>query len=176
MHRRLGSATLSQLAFPGENNPNFPWDISQWDNTVVKKKKRKRKKRRKKGGHSPGIQHRFWSENRRNTGLSSSFFSRFFAWTRHLWHAPEFVNLLPFVPTLPSFLSTISNDSKRYSSVEDRKKKLENENVSCGRGKMLSFLDVGRPNFKVCLTPSPPFGQDIWLCVLTSKLSVVPAF
>ena len=25
MHRRLGSATLLQLAFPGESNPNFPW-------------------------------------------------------------------------------------------------------------------------------------------------------
>ena len=25
MHRRLGSATLSQLAFPGEGNPNFAW-------------------------------------------------------------------------------------------------------------------------------------------------------
>ena len=24
MHRRLGSATLSQLAFPGKGNPNFP--------------------------------------------------------------------------------------------------------------------------------------------------------
>ena len=35
MHRRLGSATLSQLAFPGERNPNFPWEKSHWDNTVV---------------------------------------------------------------------------------------------------------------------------------------------
>ena len=26
MHRRLGSATLSKLAFPGESNPNFPWE------------------------------------------------------------------------------------------------------------------------------------------------------
>ena len=40
MHRRLGSATLSQLAFPGENNPNFPWEKSHWDNTVVKSKSR----------------------------------------------------------------------------------------------------------------------------------------
>ena len=24
MHRRLGRVTLSQLAFPGESNPNFP--------------------------------------------------------------------------------------------------------------------------------------------------------
>ena len=24
MHHRLGSATLSQMAFPGEGNPNFP--------------------------------------------------------------------------------------------------------------------------------------------------------
>ena len=28
MHCRLGSATLSQLAFPGESNPNFPWEKS----------------------------------------------------------------------------------------------------------------------------------------------------
>ena len=37
MHRRLGNATLSQLAFPGEGNPNFPWEKSHWDNTAVKK-------------------------------------------------------------------------------------------------------------------------------------------
>ena len=41
MHRRLGSATLSQLAFPGKGNPNFPWEKSHWDNTCVKKKKKK---------------------------------------------------------------------------------------------------------------------------------------
>ena len=38
MHSRMGSATLSQLAFPGESNPNFPWEKSHWDNTVVKTK------------------------------------------------------------------------------------------------------------------------------------------
>ena len=27
--RRLGSATLSQLAFPEESNPNFPWEKSE---------------------------------------------------------------------------------------------------------------------------------------------------
>ena len=37
---RLGSATLSQLAFPGEDNPNFPWEKSHWDYTAVKKKKK----------------------------------------------------------------------------------------------------------------------------------------
>ena len=36
MHRRLGSATLSQLVFPGEGNLNFPREKSLWDNTVVK--------------------------------------------------------------------------------------------------------------------------------------------
>ena len=36
MHPKLGSATLSQLAFPGEGNPNFPWEKSHGDNTVVK--------------------------------------------------------------------------------------------------------------------------------------------
>ena len=35
MHRRLGSATLSELAFPGESNSNFPREKSHWDNTVV---------------------------------------------------------------------------------------------------------------------------------------------
>ena len=37
MHRRLNSATLSQLAFPGESNTNFSWEKFQWENTVVKK-------------------------------------------------------------------------------------------------------------------------------------------
>ena len=35
-HSRLGSAILSQLAFPRECNPNFPGDKSHEDNTVVK--------------------------------------------------------------------------------------------------------------------------------------------
>ena len=30
----LGSAILSQLAFPGEGNPNFPWEKSHLDSTV----------------------------------------------------------------------------------------------------------------------------------------------
>ena len=30
---------MLQLAFPRESNPNFPWEKSQWDNTVVKKTK-----------------------------------------------------------------------------------------------------------------------------------------
>ena len=37
MQGRLGSMTLSQLAFPREGNPNFPWEKSHWDNTVVKR-------------------------------------------------------------------------------------------------------------------------------------------
>ena len=36
MHSRLGSVTLSQLAFPGEGNPNFPWGKLPLDSTVVK--------------------------------------------------------------------------------------------------------------------------------------------
>ena len=32
-------AQLSQVAFPGEGNLNFPWEKSHWDNTVVKKEK-----------------------------------------------------------------------------------------------------------------------------------------
>ena len=35
MHCRLGNATLSQLAFSEKSNPNFPWEKSHWDNTVV---------------------------------------------------------------------------------------------------------------------------------------------
>ena len=35
MRHRLG--VLSQLAFLREGDPNFPWEKSQWDNTVVKK-------------------------------------------------------------------------------------------------------------------------------------------
>ena len=42
MHRRLGSATLSQLAFSRESDPNFPWEKSHWGNTVVKSKKKKK--------------------------------------------------------------------------------------------------------------------------------------
>ena len=39
MHSKLSSATLSQLAFPGgKSNPNFPWEKTHWDNTVVKSK------------------------------------------------------------------------------------------------------------------------------------------
>ena len=37
-HHRWGSATLSQLAFPGEGNPKFPLGEVYWDNTVVKRK------------------------------------------------------------------------------------------------------------------------------------------
>ena len=51
MHGRLGSATLSQLAFPGESNLNFPCQKSQQDNTVVKGKTKtnKCKKREREG-------------------------------------------------------------------------------------------------------------------------------
>ena len=41
VHRRLGNAILSQLAFPGEDNLNLPWEKSHWDNTVVKSKSKK---------------------------------------------------------------------------------------------------------------------------------------
>ena len=40
MHPRLGSLTLSQLAFPGEGNPNFTWEKFHGDNTVLKSKKK----------------------------------------------------------------------------------------------------------------------------------------
>ena len=42
MYSRLGSATLSQLAFSGERNPNFPWEKSHWDNTAVKSNNKKK--------------------------------------------------------------------------------------------------------------------------------------
>ena len=48
MHR-LDSATLSQLAFPGESNPIFPWEKSQWDNTVIQKKKKKKTNKQTNG-------------------------------------------------------------------------------------------------------------------------------
>ena len=48
MHRRLGSATLSQLAFPGEGNPHFLWEKSHWDNAVVKSKSKVKSKVKKK--------------------------------------------------------------------------------------------------------------------------------
>ena len=32
MHHRLGITTLSQLAFPGESNPNFQQEESKWEN------------------------------------------------------------------------------------------------------------------------------------------------
>ena len=35
MHGRLGSATLSQLAFPWGSNPNFPWEKSSRDEKGV---------------------------------------------------------------------------------------------------------------------------------------------
>ena len=37
VHQRLGSATLSEFAFPEESNSYFLWQKSQKDNTVVKK-------------------------------------------------------------------------------------------------------------------------------------------
>ena len=44
MHPRLDSVTLSQLAFPGEGNPNFPWEKSDRGNAVIKSKSKKLKK------------------------------------------------------------------------------------------------------------------------------------
>ena len=44
MHRRLGSAIPSQLALRREKLPNFPWEKSQWDNTVSSPPQKKKKK------------------------------------------------------------------------------------------------------------------------------------
>ena len=41
IQRRLDRETLSQLAFLGKSNLNFPWEKSHWDNTVVKVKLKK---------------------------------------------------------------------------------------------------------------------------------------
>ena len=35
MHRRLGGAILSQLAFPEESNQKFPWEKAQLDKRIV---------------------------------------------------------------------------------------------------------------------------------------------
>ena len=43
MHCRFDSVTLLQLAFPGEGNPNFPWEKSYRDNTFVKMQRIKKK-------------------------------------------------------------------------------------------------------------------------------------
>ena len=43
MYCRLGSATLSQLAFTREGNPNFPWDPI---GTIAVKKKKKSKEKK----------------------------------------------------------------------------------------------------------------------------------
>ena len=48
VHPRLGSATLSQPAFPGESNPNFPQEKSPRNNTVNKTKQSKKEQQRKK--------------------------------------------------------------------------------------------------------------------------------
>ena len=48
MYCRLGSATLSQLAFPRESNPNFSWEKSHWDSKKFKKKKKKKEKQPQK--------------------------------------------------------------------------------------------------------------------------------
>ena len=47
-HSRLGSATLLQLTFPGESNPNFPREKSQGDNTLVKNENKKKKRKKRK--------------------------------------------------------------------------------------------------------------------------------
>ena len=51
MHHRFRSVTLSQLPFPAESNPNFPWEKSHWDNTVVKNSIYIYKKKKKLGGN-----------------------------------------------------------------------------------------------------------------------------
>ena len=46
MHRRFGSGTLSQPAFPVEGHPNFPREKFHWDNTAVASTSKAKKKRR----------------------------------------------------------------------------------------------------------------------------------
>ena len=41
----IGSATLSQLAFSGEGNPNFRREKSHWDNQLYTVKKKRKKKK-----------------------------------------------------------------------------------------------------------------------------------
>ena len=47
MHSRLGSSTLSQMAFPRGDNPNFPWGKFHWENTVAKSKKQQQQQQTK---------------------------------------------------------------------------------------------------------------------------------
>ena len=42
MHRKLGFATLSLLAFSGEGNSNLPLEKSRWQNTAVKRYMKKK--------------------------------------------------------------------------------------------------------------------------------------
>ena len=55
--RKLGSATLSQLAFPGKSDLNFPWENPKWNNaaarwkSVNKATQRQRKWRRQTDKH-----------------------------------------------------------------------------------------------------------------------------
>ena len=44
LHCRLGSATLSQLAFPGKNDLKIPWEKSQLDDIDVERGRRKKRK------------------------------------------------------------------------------------------------------------------------------------
>ena len=67
VHRRLGNANLSQLAFPGEGNPNFALDRSHWDSTVLKTKAGQtlpppppRCLIQQKGGHSLLLSYLVW--------------------------------------------------------------------------------------------------------------------
>ena len=60
MHRRLGSATLSQPVFPEEGNPIFPWEKSHWDNTVVTSCIKKKKKKVREEAH-PRKKTTWWS-------------------------------------------------------------------------------------------------------------------
>ena len=43
MHCRLGSGTVT-AGFPQGRQPDFPWEKSHWDNTIVKMKKKQEKK------------------------------------------------------------------------------------------------------------------------------------
>ena len=54
MHCKLGSASLSQLAFPGKKvDANFQWEKSQSDNRPVKSKLKKEKEKKTGTLNSP---------------------------------------------------------------------------------------------------------------------------
>ena len=65
-------ARLSQLAFSGKSNPNFPWEKFQWNKTVVEKNERKMKVNEPK---KQTLERQTSFEQEKHTKLFTTFFS-----------------------------------------------------------------------------------------------------